>query len=59
MLEIIRDTAATLGANLREFTEYKAGKFYQTAEYPHDAWYEVLVNARVHRLIMQRRALFS
>lgn len=49
ILEIIRDTAATLDANLREFTEYKSGKFFQTAEYPHDAWYEVLVNACVHR----------
>ena len=49
ILEIIRDTAATLGANLREFTEYRSGKFYQTPEYPSDAWYEVLVNACVHR----------
>lgn len=49
ILEIIRDTATTLDANLREFTEFRSGKFYQTPEYPHDAWYEVLVNACVHR----------
>ncbi len=49
ILEIIRDTTAALDANLREFTEFKTGKFYQTPEYPHDAWYEVLVNACVHR----------
>jgi ATP-dependent DNA helicase RecG len=49
ILEVIRDTAATLDANLREFTEYRAGKFYQNPEYPHDAWYEVIVNACVHR----------
>jgi ATP-dependent DNA helicase RecG len=49
VLDVIRDTASTLDANLREFTEFRAGKFYQTAEYPRDAWYEVLVNACVHR----------
>lgn len=49
ILDIIRDTASTLDANLREFTEFRSGKFYQTPEYPHDAWYEVLVNACVHR----------
>jgi ATP-dependent DNA helicase RecG len=49
ILEIIKDASSTLGANLREFTEYKRGKFYQTPEYPNDAWYEVIVNACVHR----------
>ena len=49
VLEVIRDIASTLDANLREFTEYRGGKFYQNVEYPHDAWYEVLVNACVHR----------
>ena len=49
IIEIIRDTASVMDANLREFTEYRAGKFFQTAEYPHDAWYELLVNACVHR----------
>jgi ATP-dependent DNA helicase RecG len=49
IFEIIRDTAATLGANLREFTAFKSGKFYQSAEYPYDAWYELLVNACAHR----------
>lgn len=38
-----------LDANLREFTEFKSAKFYQIPEYPHDAWYEVIVNACVHR----------
>jgi ATP-dependent DNA helicase RecG len=49
ILDIIRDTASTLDANLREFTEYRSGKFYQTPEYPRDAWYELIVNACVHR----------
>ncbi|MEA2993674.1 MAG: ATP-dependent helicase RecG [Alphaproteobacteria bacterium] len=49
ILEVIRDTASTLDANLREFTQFDSGKFYQAPEYPHDAWYEVLVNACVHR----------
>ena len=49
VLEIIRDISATLDANLREFTEFRSSKFYQAPEYPHDAWYEVLVNACVHR----------
>jgi ATP-dependent DNA helicase RecG len=49
ILDIIRDTATIIGANLREFTEYRSGKFYQNPEYPNDAWYEVLVNACVHR----------
>jgi ATP-dependent DNA helicase RecG len=49
VLEIIRDTSSTLDASLREFTVYRNGKFLPTPEYPHDAWYEVLVNACVHR----------
>ncbi|MBU4527920.1 MAG: putative DNA binding domain-containing protein [Hoeflea sp.] len=49
ILDIIKDTASTLEASLREFTEYRNGKFYQSPEYPRDAWYELLVNASVHR----------
>jgi len=49
ILEIIKDSAATLDANLREFTHRKSNKFYTMAEYPHDAWYEIIVNACVHR----------
>lgn len=49
ILEIIEGIATTLDANLREFTEFRSGKFYQTAEYPRDAWYELIVNACVHR----------
>lgn len=49
VLEIIRDASTTLDANIREFTEYRSGKFYTVPEYPHDAWYEVIVNACVHR----------
>lgn len=49
LLEVVRDTAATLDANLREFTEFRGGKFYQNPEYPRDAWYELVVNACVHR----------
>jgi len=49
IIEIIRDLSATVDANLREFTLYHAGKFFQTPEYPRDAWYELIVNACVHR----------
>jgi ATP-dependent DNA helicase RecG len=49
ILEVINGIASTLDANLREFTEYRNGKFYQNAEYPRDAWYELIVNACVHR----------
>ena len=49
ILQIIRDASATLGANIREFTTYDSGKFYSVPEYPNDAWYELIVNACVHR----------
>lgn len=49
VLDIIKETANTLDASLREFTEYKNGKFHLVPEYPHDAWYELIVNACVHR----------
>lgn len=49
ILDVIADTASALDANLREFTEFRSGKFFQASEYPRDAWYEVLVNACVHR----------
>ncbi len=49
ILEIIRDAASTIDANLREFTIFRNGKFHSVPEYPHDAWYELLVNAVVHR----------
>lgn len=49
VLDVIRDTASTLDANLREFTLHRSGKFHSVPEYPHDAWYELIVNACVHR----------
>ncbi len=49
IFEVIRDASNTLDANLREFTEFRDGKFYQNPEYPRDAWYELIVNACVHR----------
>ena len=49
ILDIIKNAASTLDANLREFTVFQNGKFHSVAEYPHDAWYELLVNAIVHR----------
>jgi ATP-dependent DNA helicase RecG len=51
ILEVIRDTTTTLDANLREFTEFRSGKFYTLPEYPRDAWYELIVNACVHRFL--------
>lgn len=49
ILDIIKDTASVLDANLREFTEFRSGKFYSVPEYPRDAWYEMIVNAICHR----------
>lgn len=49
ILDVIKETAAVLDANLREFTEFKNGKFHSVAEYPRDAWYEAVVNAVCHR----------
>lgn len=49
VLDIIKDAASTIDASLREFTEFRSGKFFTVPEYPHDAWYELLVNACVHR----------
>jgi ATP-dependent DNA helicase RecG len=49
ILEVIGDTSQTLDATLREFTEFNSGKFHQVPEYPRDAWYELIVNACVHR----------
>lgn len=45
----IQEIAQIIDANIREFTEFRNGKFYSIQEYPRDAWYELLVNACVHR----------
>jgi ATP-dependent DNA helicase RecG len=50
----VKEMAQILDANIREFTEWRAGKFFTVPEYPHDAWYELLVNACVHRSYMIR-----
>lgn len=49
IIDIIRDTASLIDNNLREFTDFRDGKFVTVPEYPRDAWYEMLVNAVVHR----------
>lgn len=49
VLDVIKETASVLDANLREFTEFKNGKFHSVPEYPRDAWYEAVVNAICHR----------
>jgi ATP-dependent DNA helicase RecG len=47
---LITDTASILRQQLREFSHFgKDGKFYTLPEYPEEAWYEVIVNACVHR----------
>lgn len=48
-MEVIRGAASAVDSNIREFTEFRNGKFYPCPEYPHDAWYELIVNAVVHR----------
>lgn len=49
VLDVIAETSQAVDAALREFTEFKSGKFHQVPEYPRDAWYELIVNAVVHR----------
>lgn len=49
VMEAIAGLSQVLDATLREFTEFRSGKFHQVPEYPHDAWYELVVNAVVHR----------
>lgn len=49
VLDVIQQAASVIDANLREFTTYRDGKFYTVQEYPRDAWYELLVNACIHR----------
>lgn len=46
---VIQEAAQVIDANIREFTEFRNGKFHSVQEYPRDAWYELLVNACVHR----------
>ena len=48
--KLIVETAAILKQQLREFSHFGTdGKFYTMPEYPEEAWYEVIVNACVHR----------
>ncbi len=56
VVDIIKEAATLIEANIREFTEYRDGKFYTVSEYPKDAWYEMLVNACAHRSYNIRNA---
>lgn len=56
LVDVIRDAARLIDSNIREFTEFKDGKFFTVQEYPRDAWYEMLVNACVHRSYNIRNA---
>lgn len=51
---VIQEAAQVIDANIREFTEFRNGKFHSVQEYPRDAWYELLVNACVHRSYTMR-----
>ena len=47
---IVEGTAQVLESQIREFSKLGAdGHFYAAPEYPHDAWFEAIVNACVHR----------
>ncbi|OSQ41197.1 ATP-binding protein [Thalassospira sp. MCCC 1A01428] len=56
IVEVIRGAAELIEANVREFTEFRNGKFFTVSEYPRDAWYEMIVNACVHRSFNIRNA---
>ena len=48
--ELIVDAAREVQSQLREFSRLgNDGNFYTAPEYPHEAWYEAIVNACVHR----------
>lgn len=47
--DVIKETVSIVDNNLREFTDFRDGKFVTVPEYPRDAWYEMIVNAIVHR----------
>ena len=48
--ELIQQAESALESQLRTFSPLDAkGKFFPVAEYPKVAWYEVIVNACVHR----------
>jgi ATP-dependent DNA helicase RecG len=49
VIDVIKETASLIDNSLREFTGFRDGKFVTVPEYPRDAWYEMLVNAVVHR----------
>lgn len=47
---MIERTALVLDSQIREFSKLGPdGRFYAAPEYPHDAWFEAIVNACVHR----------
>lgn len=50
------DRTRFISANLREFTRFENGRFEARPEYPNDAWYELLINAVVHRSYQYRNA---
>jgi len=56
IVEVIRQAADLVDSSVREFTEFRDGKFFTVPEYPRDAWYEMLVNACVHRSYNIRNA---
>ena len=48
--DIIERTGLILDSQIREFSKLGPdGHFYAAPEYPHDAWFEAIVNACVHR----------
>ena len=49
IIQVIQEAAGLIDSGVREFTEFRDGKFFTVPEYPRDAWYEMLVNACVHR----------
>ena len=58
--QVIVQSANWLDAQLRTFTrQAEGGKFHTSQEYPREAWYEVIVNACVHRSYGLRNAFIT
>lgn len=54
--ELIVRAESVIDSQLRTFSSLgNDGKFYTQPEYPHDAWYEAIVNACVHRSYSLRK----
>jgi len=56
IVDVIKEATSLIDSSVCEFTEFRDGEFFTVPEYPRDAWYEMFVNACVHRSYNIRNA---